>query len=259
MKKNFFIIFLLFTLLVNAEKSELIFTTTLLPEKDTVWVFVPEKKSNHNLPVVFMLHGYSGNYSQWNRIIDLQKMANQYQTIIICPDGLFETWYVDSPVIKKSKFKTFFFAVLLPSIRNLYKIDERNIFITGLSMGGFGALHLFLHKPYVFRAAASTSGMLWLGEMPNRFGLEKIFGTNMEVLNSFSIINRIKELRSSNKPVLIDCGTEDFFYNQHKAFVIKAKNMDYKFVWKAEKGSHNANYWRKSVQEQFSFFANYYK
>jgi len=38
-------------------------------------------------PLVFMLHGYSENYKQWEETANLKKLATDYQMILICPEG----------------------------------------------------------------------------------------------------------------------------------------------------------------------------
>ena len=40
------------------------------------------------LPVVYLLHGYSGNYSNWiMKVPELKKYADEYKLMIVCPDG----------------------------------------------------------------------------------------------------------------------------------------------------------------------------
>ncbi len=46
-----------------------------------------------------MLHGHSGDYKQWSEIVDLKYYANKYNFLIVCPDGNFDSWYVDSPIL----------------------------------------------------------------------------------------------------------------------------------------------------------------
>src|ERR1043165_1385983 len=51
------------------------------------------------LPVVYLLHGYDGWYSNWIiRVPQLMQYADQYRIMIVCPDGAKNSWYVDSPV-----------------------------------------------------------------------------------------------------------------------------------------------------------------
>lgn len=56
-------------------------------------------KSSNRYPVVYLLHGYSGNYSDWvKKDHDMQKLADENQMMIVCPDAAFSSWYFDSPV-----------------------------------------------------------------------------------------------------------------------------------------------------------------
>ena len=114
-------------------------------------VFVPgDYNPDEQYPLLFMLHGHGANYKQWNDIVDLKYFTNKYNFIIVCPDGQYDSWYVDSPILKESQFETYFFNDLAQEIFQKYKIDSTNIFITGLSMGGHGAMNLFLKHPKFF-------------------------------------------------------------------------------------------------------------
>src|SRR5439155_2587786 len=51
------------------------------------------------LPVVYLLHGYSGDFSNWiNKVPALKSYADDYRLMIVCPDGDYSSWYFDSPV-----------------------------------------------------------------------------------------------------------------------------------------------------------------
>ena len=153
-------------------QDQLIYKSKNLPSADTTWVFKPKNYAQTDkLPLIFLLHGYSGNYKQWNNIMDAQKYADQYGFIIVCPDGLFSSWYLNSPVKKDWQFESFFFDELYPDIQKKYKVDPQNVFISGLSMGGHGALHLFIQKPELFSGAGSTSGGIKLSDGFGKFGL----------------------------------------------------------------------------------------
>jgi len=58
------------------------------------------------LPVVYLLHGYSGDELAWQRITDLRPLAEQFGVIFVCPDGE-NSWYWDSPINPSSQFETF--------------------------------------------------------------------------------------------------------------------------------------------------------
>src|ERR1700750_605064 len=47
-----------------------------------------------NWPVVYLLHGYSGKYSNWiMKVPVLKAYADAMQLIIVCPDGGYSSWY----------------------------------------------------------------------------------------------------------------------------------------------------------------------
>src|SRR6476469_2927892 len=57
------------------------------------------KKLKKKLPVVFLLHGYSGNYRQWFSLApQLMDKVDELQLLLVCPDGGFSSWWLDSPV-----------------------------------------------------------------------------------------------------------------------------------------------------------------
>ena len=54
-------------------------------------------------PVVYLLHGYSGDYTDWMNINGeyICKTADAENMIIVSPDGGYSSWYFDHPVNKE--------------------------------------------------------------------------------------------------------------------------------------------------------------
>ena len=69
-------------------------------------VYTPDAAGEAKYPVIYLLHGYSGNSTTWPGITDVARLADTYRTIIVCPDGQ-NSWYVDSPVDPSMRFETF--------------------------------------------------------------------------------------------------------------------------------------------------------
>ena len=116
--------------------------------------------SAKELPVVYLLHGYSGNHLDWiTKAKGFENAADQYNLIIVCPDGGYGSWYWNSPVDPKSQYETFVSDELVKTIDAKYKTikDRTGRAITGLSMGGHGALYLAIKHQDVFGAAGSMS------------------------------------------------------------------------------------------------------
>ena len=137
----------------------------------------------------------TATYRQWNTIINVQKYADAYGFIIVCPDGLKDSWYINSPRKQMSKFEDFFFKDSYPTIKKKYRVEDEQIFITGICLGGNGALNLFSKRPEFFRAAGSLGGVSDLSVESANASLQNILGSGeRNVLRKFSVIQNVGRL-----------------------------------------------------------------
>src|SRR5688572_29524611 len=71
------------------------------------------KPDNYNkkkaaFPVVYLLHGYAGQYNNWiMKVPAIKQYADDYQLLIVCPEGGFSSWYYDSPVDSSMRYETY--------------------------------------------------------------------------------------------------------------------------------------------------------
>jgi putative tributyrin esterase len=245
---------------VGFSTDTLVFISKYLPKPDTVLVFTPkeDQKNYKHLPLVYMLHGYGGNHSSFNEIIDLQKIADSLNFIIVCPDGLIGSWYFDSPIKTNSNYESFFFNDLYENIIENYPIDTQNIFITGYSMGGHGAMYLFLRHNQKFKAAASSSGTLDLNYSSLKYSsLSDMLGEyekNKTVFDSYSAVNQLDSVMYSSKSIFVDCGDKDYLLAANQVFSERCKEKRINLIYSTMPGRHNAEYWKKSFLWHFFFF-----
>lgn len=221
-------------------------------------IFKPESyDSDKKYPLVFMLHGHGGDYTQWSDIANLQQYADKYNFIIACPDGNYDSWYVDSPMLKESQFESYFFNDLVPEIFSKYSIDSNNVFITGLSMGGHGAINLFLNHPQFFKSAGSTSGILNLLPFPDNWGIKDVLGDQLTQRQNWikhSAIFNLDKIKNLDKKFIVDCGTEDFAYDVNRRFRDSCEVKGIKINYIQTSGDHSYGYWSKSIIKHFEFF-----
>ena len=259
MKKIFLVVVaFLFFLQTASAQDQIIYTSKNLPKQDTTWVFKPKSySSKEKLPLIYLLHGYSGNYKQWNNIMDAQKYADEYNAIIVCPDGLFSSWYINSPAKADWQFESFFFDELYPDIKKRYAVDNRNIFISGLSMGGHGAFYLFIKRPDLFSGAGSTSGGIRLSDGFGKYGLGDLLGNppvEDALWKEFSVYSNIDKLKGNKKPIIFDCGVDDIFIIANNQLKQKTDSLKLNATYISQPGAHNKAYWTKSIKQQFEFF-----
>ncbi len=256
--KSYLVLLLTFVSWSAFAQETIVYKTKNLAKPDTTWVFKPQNyREKEKLPVLFLLHGYSGNYKQWHGIMDAQKYANEYGFIIVCPDGLFSSWYLNSPVKSDMQFESFFFDELFPDIKSKYKVDTNNVFISGLSMGGHGALYLFLKREALFKSAGSTSGGTKLSDGFGKYGLGPILGNppaDSDLWQKYSVTSMIDQLKGNKKPFIFDCGSDDFFYQANNELKQKCDRLKLNATYISQPGAHNKAYWAKSIKQQFEFF-----
>ena len=123
---------------------------------------------NGNFSTIYLLHGYSGDYTTWSRIVPLESYADAYHVIIVCPDGNFNSWYVNSPVRRDSRFETYVADEVVSFVDSAYRTwaEADGRAIIGTSMGGHGATTILARHPDKFCGAGSISGIMDLTDFP---------------------------------------------------------------------------------------------
>jgi S-formylglutathione hydrolase FrmB len=216
-------------------------------------------------PVVYLLHGAGDIYSGWiTKAPNVVALADTYQQIIVCPDGNVNSWYFDSPVNKDWKYETYITSELIPWIDGHYKTikDRKGRGITGLSMGGHGALYLCFKHQDLFGTAGSMSGGVDIRPFPKNWKIEEKLGSyaeNPENWEKNTVINLVHLLTPKSLALIIDCGSDDFFYkvnvNLHEKLL--ERNIPHDFTIRP--GGHTWPYWQNAVNYQMLYMSLYFK
>jgi len=75
----------------------------------------------------------------------------------------------------------------------------------------------------------------------------------------YTVVNMLHLLQPNSLAILVDCGTEDFFYkvNENLHQQLLYRNIPHDYI--SRPGAHNWNYWTNAVQYQLLFMSNYFK
>lgn len=218
-----------------------------------------------SFPVVYLLHGYSGNQNNWTqKAPELPYWASLFGQIIVMPDGAYNSWYIDSPIKPEQTFATHIGQTLPALIDQLYRTqaNPQGRAITGLSMGGHGAMYLATQFPDQFGAVSSMSGGLDLRPFPNNWDLKDILGDPAAFAknwDNYSVINQVETFQGRNVPILIDCGSEDFFFEVNQATHEKLKELGIAHEYFIRPGAHNWDYWTKILPYHLLFFDQFFQ
>ena len=216
-------------------------------------------------PVIYLLHGYGGHAKTWIQIRpDLPEIADRDGIIFICPDGNRNSWYWDSPVVKESRYETFISKELINYVDTHFTTiaDRSKRAITGLSMGGHGAMWNAIHHRDVFGAAGSTSGGLDIRPFPGNWDMKKYIGErdeNLEIWNNHTVINQLDRLKDGDLAIIIDCGVDDFFLAVNKAVHERLLSQKIAHDFILRPGGHTGEYWKNSIGYQIKYFKKFFE
>jgi S-formylglutathione hydrolase FrmB len=270
MKKSFSGLFAMIVLPVAtlASITDTIAVHSNAMHKDVKCVIIqPERgiTGNTRYPVVYLLHGYSGNYAQWPVMApQLKQQADALKMIFVCPDGGFGSWYFDSPVNDSIRYETFISKELIEFIDSKYPTlaDKPHRAITGLSMGGHGALYLAIRHRDLYGAAGSMSGGVDIRPFPNNWDLKKDLGDTVCCKINWeknAVINVMDNLKNGELQLTIDCGVDDFFLEVNRSLHRKLLDKKIAHDYTERPGAHNAAYWSNSIDYHVLFFNKFFQ
>ena len=215
-------------------------------------------------PVLYLLHGLGGHYSDWLTRTNMADYAAQYRMIVVMPEGN-DSWYVDGAAGVNDKYESYILKELMPDVDKRYRTIQARYgrAVAGLSMGGYGAIKYGLKYPSTFTFAGSVSGAFGVTRYTEKemtgAGWEpflKIFGPvesdTRKANDIFEIARALTPGRIASLPYFyFDCGTEDaaqhFNPNRELSQLFIEKKIPHEF--RELPGNHSWSYWDQQVKE----------
>lgn len=181
-------------------------------------------KTKH-FPILYELHGLGDNEQffvhsgLWNLVEDLHERGELKDFLIATPAGG-ATFYINSKD-GKVRYEDFLLQEFFPFIERHYRVapGRANRAISGVSMGGFGALHLAFRHPQLFVAVSAHSAAL-IEKLPNFLGaaqsprsrvLGGVFGNPPDPVfwNANSPLTLARSANLAGLKIYFDCGDQD--------------------------------------------------
>jgi S-formylglutathione hydrolase FrmB len=225
-------------------------------------------------PALYFLHGLGENEQLllnsggMNMIQDLRDQKRIGEFLIIAPDGG-RSFYIDSRD-GKVRYEDFFIREFLPYIESHYRVraERKSRGVTGVSMGGYGALRFALRYPNLFVAVSAHSPAL-IETLPNikvsrdqaaavAEVLGKAFGSPVDAAfwerqSPFTIVK--DGPRPAGLQIYFDCGTDDEFGfnkgNEQFHQLLTARGIPHDFH--LYPGGHDWDYFAEHLPASFEF------
>jgi len=235
--------------------------------------------SQRSYPVLYLLHGFSDNETGWVQFGETGWIADEAikngqsaPCIIVMPNGRV-SWYCNS-FDNSDPWEDMFVRSFIPYIEKQYRIRPEKEYraISGLSMGGYGALMLSMRYPELFSSCVAFSS----GTMPdkdviampddqykNLFG--NIYGKSLmgdarisEEWKSHSPLHLVASMDKEKLKTVryyIDCGDDDFLYRGNSELHVKMRDLGIPHEYRVRNGGHEWEYWRTGLPEGLKFIS----
>jgi S-formylglutathione hydrolase FrmB len=145
--------------------------------------------SSNRFPTLYFLHGLFEDERSWTErgglyiLHDLWAKGDAGEFIVILPDGG-KTFYINA-YGGHERYEDFFVSELVPWVDRKYRTLDSPAArgISGVSMGGFGALHIGMEHPDIFGSVSAHSAAL-IPKIPNPLPSEGRWGFYARVLQA---------------------------------------------------------------------------
>ena len=154
-------------------------------------VYLPvsyQANPDQSFPLVFNFHGGGMTVAEQMLYTRMNEVADKHNFIVVYPSGIKQDWNVGFEMSYQNGSNDIgFVKAILDSLKQEYRIDEKAVFATGLSRGGFFCHRLAAEMPDDFAAIASIGGPLpdsvkYYHRSDKRVSVMQVHGTADEVV-----------------------------------------------------------------------------
>ncbi len=202
---------------------------------------------------LYLLHGLSDDHTIWMRRTAIERYASQYGICVVMPRAD-KSFYTDMKY--GMRYYTHIAKEIPAVIRQFFNVSAKreDNYIAGLSMGGYGALKIALRECDSFCMGAGLSPCSDMRALVGAGGYEEImfpiFGEDYNVKDEDDLLCLAEAKKNSpNRPELfVGIGTNDFLYENNKAFIKKLEELEYNFVYREGPGAHSWDFWDEYIK-----------
>lgn len=229
-----------------------------LGKQTSLRVLLPKKGTPGPYRTLYLLHGLSDDHTAWTRWTSVERYLDGMPLVVVMPDGG-RSFYADAH--QGSRYATAIGDELPAFIDATFPTDARreSRVVAGLSMGGYGALHLALKFPNRFVAAASLSGALGFAHSDTwdtRYGVEewqRIAGPKPKG-GPCDLFSQVLAVAPDQRPALwFECGSSDFLVDVNRAFRRHLEDNGIPHHYDEHPGEHNWAYWDAHILSAVSW------
>jgi len=234
-----------------------------LGHRGDLTLFVPsEANTLHDVPVVLLLHGVYGSHWNWTLTGGAHRVAKGLieskaipPLVLIMPsDGL---WGDGSGYLRHNE-ADYEKWIVEDVIDAAIEVEEcvsnfSTVFISGLSMGGFGAMRLGTKYPNRFSGISAHSSITEFEQM-RQFVEEPLEAYGAIDPREATVLHWMIENKATLPPLRFDCGTEDPLIEANRKLHADLDAAGIGHTYEEFSGGHTWDYWYEHLRETLVFF-----
>jgi S-formylglutathione hydrolase FrmB len=227
-------------------------------------------------PVLYFFHGLGDseqtlfNSGVWTLLDDLRKQQKMGDFLMVAPEGR-RSFYINS-ADGSVRYNDFFLQEFMPQIERKYRIrpGREGRAISGISMGGYGALRVAFAHPELFSAVSAQSAAL-ITESPQELDaasqtgtplagvLAPVFGNPIDVShwndNSPFVLAKRNAAGLRRLAIYFNCGQDDNYGFEKGAARLheQLQKEGVKHEYHAYAGDHSFTYFMSHFDEVMEF------
>lgn len=218
----------------------------------------------------YLLHGYTGNYTDWLSGTRIPELSEKYNFAVIMPSGD-NSFYLDD-TDKGELFGEYVGNELVEVTRRMFGLSAKkeDTYIGGFSMGGYGALRNGLKYNNFSRIIALSSALIMhrIAGVPADYKdfmadykyYTRVFGNLKELLGSDkdpeALITGLKRNNQKIPRIYLACGTEDFLINENRQYHDFLVSEDVEHLYVEASGKHNWDFWNEYIEKSIHWAIN---
>ena len=233
-----------------------------LKGRGDICLFVPPIKNLKEIPLVILLHGVYGSSWAWTQKGGLhitawemmQKGSISPMVIAMPSDGLWGDGSAYMPHHDQDFEKWIVEDVPQAVRQHIAMVNDKSLYyISGLSMGGFGALRLGVKYAHLFKAVSAHSSITSLEQM-QLFVEEPIEVYLQKDNDENSIFGMIQKNKNNLPKIRFDCGSDDLLIDHNRLLHQQLTQNNIAHVYREFEGSHEWPYWKEHIKDSLLFF-----
>lgn len=247
------------------ESNNLRFITVKTPNlkgRGDICVFAPPMEGLKDIPIVTLLHGVYGSAWTWAHKAGVHITAFQMMQegllkpmVIAMPsDGLWGDGSAYLPHNSKNFESWILEDVIAAVIENIDCVSTKSeLFISGLSMGGYGALRLGAKYPSKYKAISGHSSITNKNQM-HLFVEEDEASYNQEQKKDEDVFELMLQNKETLPAIRFDCGKDDLLIEYNRELHRQLIKANIQHVYQEFKGAHEWSYWQEHIKDSLQFF-----